>query len=285
MLRTFERGASVNQTLELIEKRREKDRVVRDYREAFLESPLSTAIDFCFHDAEKWLYNQETLKNFRRYLNELGETYNIIYLDAPVERLRKESELVIDRMQMNTALSNMQKKLRMHALIFLFKFLEKETGGAIKGLQMPQELSKLPAAREEGKVASSHDETHLILEAAKKVSQRDYLILKMIFETEQPLQKILSLKPEDINFADGIVQGSYRISVELTQSLKGYIATTENIRDGSENLFISNQGNPLYRTQVQKTLDKANQAVHLPYRITTKMLQRSKQSEKNNWET
>lgn len=267
----------------LLEMRNEQDQKIREYRESFLMSPLSIVIGHCFLNAEKFSYNQETLKNFRRYLDELGGKQNVISLDAPVEQLRLESSLVVDRLLANASLSAMQKKLRMHALIFLFKFLEQETGGAIKGLQMPPELAKMAPVRSEDRTAATYEEVRAILTAAETVSFRDFLVLKTIYETEQPLHMILALKCENMNFEDRIISGTNNIiTIELMHQLKKYFRSTALIRGECSNFFISNQGKPLYRTQVQKTLDKANQALQLPFRITTKMIQRSKKAEEPN---
>ena len=273
----------------LIEQRNKKYATIRDctrkYRELFLNCELSEAVKQCFYDAEYRSVNKENLKSFRKYINEL-DRLGVLSLDNSVESLRYDSPYLVKRLLEDNSLSDMQKKLRMHALIFLFRHLEKETEGLIRSLQMPSEFKNLPSSSEKSKKFASSGEVNQILSEAHTINARDCLILKLIFYTEKSLQDILSLNCDSLNYEGRLIGGVNSIIDEVVMTqLKEYVKSTNKMRGNHSNVFISNQGKPLNRTQVQKTLDKANKATELPYRITTKMIQRSRQSERISRET
>jgi site-specific recombinase XerC len=285
MLKTWREGKSMKDSVEILnEKRRTKDAEIRNYVEMFLDSSLSTALDQCFFDAAKCSYNQETLKNFRRYIEELDEK-GILSLKDKVNFYRQRESVVVFTLLHHSGWNATQKKLRMHALMFFFKHLSKESNGCIKTIAMPPELASIRPSSDKKRKAATFEEVQEILHLADKVSPRDGLVLEMIYQTERPLQDILRLKCEDINFEDKTIAGGSNIIDTIPmRRLKEYIESTKQIRKASSYVFISNQGKPLYRTQIQKVLEKTNIEAQLPNAITTKMIQRSKQSEKLNQE-
>jgi len=257
--------------------RKEKVEAANLYRNTLLESKLSVAVEHCFRECEKRPYNEEPLKNYKRYINELSIKLSILPLDKPLHLIPHEETDVVNSLLSEDSFSSMQKKLRMQALLFVFRYLHEETDGVITEWRIPSELKKIIPPREGGRKAASPEDAQEIINAAYDISIRDSLILKMIFHTEHCLHDVLKLDCSVLSYRDGLNDGiNSAIGTGVVAELKKYIESTAKIRGDCSKVFISNQGKPLYRTQVQKTLDKANAAAKLPYRITTKMIQRSK---------
>ena len=281
---TWGEGHSMKTDLGIITaERKKRDAINEGYIRTYLACELSVAIDDCFSKAEDWSCNRETLRNYRRYIDELCNKYGVLCPNKPVQLLRGEqSSFVVEQLLAVQSLSDTQKKLRMHALIFVFQSLEKETSGFIRALKMPKELKSIGPAKNDSKQAASCGEVAEIHAAAERISERDALVLKLIFYMEKPLQFVLSLECDLLDSKDRLIQV---VNDGVMQQLRDYVRATANVRGECSRVFVTNQGRPLHRTTVQKTLEKANAETQLPYRITTKMLQRCKQFEKLNSET
>jgi len=133
---------------DILDKRKQRDDIVNEYITTLMKTPLRDLIDLCFHDAERRSYNRETLRNYRRYIQELSTTHNILCINDSLESLKEDlSLLIMDRLWILQYLSENQKLNRASALIFLFKFLENESGGIIKRLKMPSVIKAVSKKR------------------------------------------------------------------------------------------------------------------------------------------
>jgi len=267
----------VKDELELLnDTRKEKNKSIRAYEEVLFNVKLSTVIDQCFGDWSSLSYNTETTQNYKRYIKELNDN-GILFLDKNVNDTENKPIIITQKLLNCNKLSNMQKKIRMHALIHVFRHIEKESLGKFKPLKMPLELSKIGPIKDSNRKAATYDEVIKIINASRSLSLRDSLVFELIYYTQRPLLEVLKLKVEQINFEDKIILKTI-VDEGIIERLKNYFESTMLLRGNSSNFFISNNGKLLCRTIVQKTLTKANKATQSPFTITTKMIQRSQQS-------
>ena len=233
-------------------------------------------------------YNPETIENYRRYLedlffrgilpieNSLGETFC-------VDELHFNRNRVIDSLLQEKSLSDNEKRYRLNALIAFSKFLEVKTLGFFKKLECPSKLTQSSTDRISPVKMLTSAEYNSLRRELWKISERDGLVIDLIYFCARPLRKILSMAVDEIKLENKQVlfKGSNRelipvnINDQLAIDLMKYLEDTKGQRKDSKNLFITNNGKPIFRTRFTHVLKKASQKADLGFVATTKMIQKS----------
>jgi hypothetical protein len=252
---------------------------LRVSREAFLgkikEMPISDALDL-------WLRNLKpvTARNYRYYVGDLirrgiipsnhnsGSAFTVSSFNEVVH------EAMVDHIKQIADWSEGTRQVKAACYIGFTSFLERITSGWFR--------RALPSTLESNKTffqirekcatnAITLLEWHRFIIALEGVNERDALIAKAMFQGAKRVSEVLSLTLPQIDFEKNAI--TYRQSKtrglikEITvsypesfmSSLKAYIQTTSTNRKDGLTVFITREGNQIFRTRLNESFKKASE--------------------------
>jgi integrase len=269
----------------------------KEYQESLLQADVQIAAEFWLQKARLNHEDRGTISNYFLYIKALlnlgilSHTSEIkrIFL---VSELNDHYDLIVERINLNDCFTINDRRYRIKALLAFTKFLYEETTGKVKKLIPPPMLTPsadpIPVlARDSLKpqvlTVQEFEKLKEIIKRPKQQDQgsfRDYLVMETMYQTARPLMDILALQKKNIDLSNQCIMFSdiskghicVPINTLLKNGLEIYLQYSENYRK-DETVFITREGNPIFRTHFYQVLKSASINIELGFIATFKMIQ------------
>lgn len=266
------------------------------FQETLLEADIAQALEFWLQNARTTFEDRGTISNYYAYIIDLLQkgilSNNPTSTDYfRISELNNAYDEIIERINDFEGFKINDRRYRVKALLAFTKFLSDETGSAVKKLIAPpvlmstDNLPKLNNASSKPLVLSK-GEFQKISDVIRNPRQRDfsnnrdYLVIQIMYLTARSLLDVLALQKENIDTSNNIIIFSssstnpiaVHINKKLSSNLKVYLDySRENRKD--ECVFITREGNPIFRTHFYQVLKHASEVTGLGFTPTFKMIQ------------
>jgi site-specific recombinase XerD len=259
------------------------------FAQALKYAALTDATSFWIKELrDNMIYNPDTIENYRRYLDDLfsrGLLPKKNSLGNPycVDELHYNRKLVLNLLVEEKSLSDNEKRYRLNALISFSKFLEIETLGFFKKFKSPSNLKLSSTDRLLSPKMLTTAEYNSLRKELWKISQRDCLVIDLVYFTGRSLADILNITLNHVNYEDktiflrkGLFSFAYvKINNNVFDEIDRYIKESKKYRMDSKKIFITNRGNSIFRTRFPQLLSQASEKADLGFTATSMMIQRS----------
>lgn len=277
-------------------KRNIAEDAVSEYQKALLEADFAEALEFWHKKARVNFEDRGTISNYCGYIQDLLKQGLLSHTKRKktfcVFELNDFYQEIIERINNFENFKLNDRRYRIKALLAFTKFLCEETDGKVKKLSAPPMITPtdepLPEWTDESskpQVLTKEEFEHLC-EKIKSPKQRDYssfrdyLVIEMMYQTARPLLDILILQKTDIDLKNDSVQFpnkpgrlvSVPITTKLKYGLESYLQYSQSYRK-DEMLFVTREGNPIFRTHFYQVLKQASETADLGFVVTFKMIQ------------
>lgn len=229
----------------------------RRWRDTLLDYPFGIIVDYCF----KYQMNSFATSTKQNMKNYLKHSSSFIPFDWKLKKIYENLSNLFQNLEHDKNLSNIQKLNRVHAHLSIFKILREISDFQLPKVHFPTFLKHI---RKNSLPKYDQPSTEKIIEfltISKDVNHRDSLVLHVMYEAKMNMHKVLGLEVLDLE------ELSKKLSHKINRDLDLYVIKTDYLRCNHDKIFITNQGKPLYRTQVQKTIDKTNELTTFSNRI------------------
>ena len=268
----------------------------QEFQETLLQAKIEQALDLWLHKARVSFDDRGTITNYYAYIKDLLQKgilspNQIDGSDLHVCELNDLHDEILDRINECESFKLNDRRYRLKALIAFIKFLNDETEGKIQKLSAPPIFMTNDSLPELANPASkpqvlTEEEFRLLCEKIKSPKQRDqssfrdYLVIEIMYQTARPLPDILALQKANIDITNECIiffnkskdYLSVPINSKLANGLKLYLEYSQNNRK-DETVFITREGNPIFRTHFYQVLKQASLAAELGFTATFKMIQ------------
>lgn len=267
------------------------------FQEILLEADIEQALEFWLKNARKNFEDRGTISNYYAYIKDLLKrgilSHDVSKKDYfQVLDLNNSYSEIIERINYSESLNINDRRYRIKALLAFTKFLHGRTDGKVKKLNAPPMLmpsnDHVPLLSNDSAkpLVLTNEEFERLSEKIKSPQQRDqtsfrdYLVLQIMYQTARPLLDILALQRANINISNEciIFFNKYKepisvpISTPLKNGLEVYLGYSQDNRK-DENVFITREGKPIFRTHFYQVLKQASVAADLGFTPTFKMIQ------------
>ena len=244
-----------------------------------MEEQVKLFLEFLQNDKK---VSENTLQSYRRdivYFTKYVETYNIDYLQADEEGIKKYLEhLQTIGKKTSTISRNLASIRSFYQFLAKNKNVEKDP---TSNIQSPKIEKKAPSVL-------TAKEVELLLEQPKDVDlkgTRDKAMLEFAYATGMRVTEIISLNIQDINLKEGFVTchaGAKQRNIPLgtlsLKALKEYIEDARPIlikKEDEEALFVNINGQRLTRQGFWKIVKYYKEQAHIEKEITPHVLRHS----------
>lgn len=273
------------------------EEAVVEFQETLLRADIAKALDFWLQKARIDFKDRGTISNYYAYIQDLLKQ-GILSRSQDCKNHFRVFELndfyddIIERINSFESFKLNDRRYRVKALLAFTKFLHEKTNGRVKKLSAPPMLMAindlLPEFADDSskpQVLTEEEFQHLC-EKIKSPKQRDYscfrdyLVIEIMYQTARPLLDILALQKANIDLVNECIMFSNKsnefisipIKTKLKNGLEVYLQYSQNFRK-NETMFITREGNPIFRTHFYKILKNASMEADLGFIATFKMIQ------------
>lgn len=276
----------------LINSQSDRDRKLRRARADFNEQLEYTTIKVAL---EWWKINleesasilPETINDHYTYVMTLISS-GIIRETWDIGTLNHNHRYISDQFEKSNLWSQAEKSKLINALISFINFLNQQSHGTFRKFQPPSKIKLNNQIRANSPSALTLQEWWRFRDELEKISIRDALVAKLLSYTARPLNEILKLKIADLDFSKNLVvifktkgvPTKVQLDASVREQMKKYLEQSKSYRkNGTDLLFVTNQGNSIYRTHFTQTFKKAALNADLGFNVTAKMIQWSHASD------
>lgn len=282
---------------ELLLKCRVAEHGIAEFQETLLRADIAKALDFWLQKARIDFEDRGTISNYYAYIQDLLKQGILSHSQDCknhflVSELNNFYDEILERINNFESFKLNDRRYRVKALLAFTKFLYEKTNGTVKKLSAPPMLmavnDSLPELADDSSKPQvlTEEEFQRLCEQIKSPKQRDYtcfrdyLVIEMMYQTARPLLDILALQKADIDLVNECVMFSSKsnelvsipIRTKLKIGLEVYFQCSQSFRK-DETVFITREGNPIFRTHFYKVLKQASTEADLGFIATFKMIQ------------
>ncbi len=253
-----------------------------DFNQLLEEIPIKAALEWWKAEMEESTEARpETISEIYEHIISLINC-KVIDKSWDIDLLNKNQKHVLHQLVNNSEWDEFEKKSKLNALMSFVNFLHEQTKGYIRRLQAPSELKLQNTIRASSPKALTLKEWWRFRDELEKISERDALVAKLMAYTARPLNEVLELTVNDLDFSANLKvmykNGDETLTVQtdgsVAEQMRKYLAESEAYRrEKTDYLFITRNGNRIYRTHFTKIFEKASLNADLGFKVTAKMIQ------------
>ncbi len=272
-------------------------RTKKQFQETLLQAAIVQALEFWLQKARISYQDRGTISNYYAYIKDLLQKGILSHKQANKGyfRIFELSDLydeIVERINDNESFKINDRRYRIKALLAFTRFLHEETDGKVRKLIAPPILmpvnDTLPALANDSSNPRvlTDEEFQRVSDVIRNPkdrnfsSNRDYLVIEIMYQTARPLLDILALQKANMDFSNQSIiffnKSNESISVPISPKLKNgleiYIDYSQSNRK-DEMVFITREGNSIFRTHFYQVLKNASKAADLGFTATFKMIQ------------
>lgn len=271
-------------------------KTTKKFQEILLQSDITQALYYWRQEAQSNFQDRGTISNYYAYINDLlirgmlSHTQTNSYVC--VFELNDFYEKLIEHINFCEDFKLNDRRYHIKALLAFTKFLNEQTEGKVKKLSAPPTLmpinDSLPDLTDSTLQPQvlTKDEFDKLCECIQRPKQkdqanfRDYFVVEIMHQSARPLLDVLALQKAHIDLPNQRIIFSNKfnefISVPITQKLRNglevYLQYSQSYRK-DETVFITREGNPIFRTHFYHVLKQASLEADLGFIVTFKMIQ------------
>ena len=267
----------------------------RKFKEKLLQSDVVQALSYWLQEARNNFQDRGTVSNYYGYLKDLilrgmlshDQLNQYVY----VFELNSFYGKLIERINFCEDFELNDRRYRIRALLAFTKFLNEKTESKVHKLSAPPNLMPIndfiPKLADDSLQPQilTKEEFKRLCEKIQRPKQkdanfRDYFVIEIMYQTARPLLDILALQKANIDLTNECIlfpgKPNELLSVPITTKLKNglevYLQYSQSYRK-DETVFITREGNPIFRTHFYQVLKQASEEADLGFTATFKMIQ------------
>lgn len=270
------------------ERDRKLQRARADFNERLEYTPIKVALEWWKDNLEESAsVLPETINDHYSYLMTFISS-GIIREAWDIGTLDHNHRYISDQFEKSTLWSQAEKSKLINALISFTNFLNQQSHGKFHKFQPPPKIKLEHQIRANSPSALTLQEWWRFRDELEKISIRDALVAKLLSYTARPLNEILKLKISDLDFSGNLIvifktkgiPTKVQLDASVRDQMKDYLELSKPYRkNGTNLLFVTNQGNSIYRTHFTQIFKKAALNADLGFNVNAKMVQWSHASD------